>query len=435
MKDAVGLTETGASAYFGRSGNGSATGANVLIFDPFAGISGDMTLGALLDLGLSLEWLRGFVEGLGIGEVEVSSERVERSGIACTRLLLQVPDSAEQRRLDDLLEIVDRSHAGEWVERTAAAAFRALAAAEARVHGTTPEQVHFHEVGAIDSIVDVFASIAGCAELGFADFRTRPVTLGRGWVEMAHGRHPVPPPAVPPLLEGVAVRDPDFEGECTTPTGAAILRTLTAGRPPPSTWVPRGVGYGAGARDPHDRPNCLRVIAAEVAAEAAEMRLLQTDIDDLEPEFVPPLLDAMLAAGALDASATPLLMKKGRPGVRIEALVERSRAGAVHTALYSGSSSIGVRSWSVDREALPRSRETVRWRGHEIRVKRSLFPGGARAKPEFEDVARAAVALGMTPYQAYRAMRAEGIAAEFPARCSTAGEAPGEHFNDTEDDQ
>lgn len=430
------MTEPGAAAYFERSPEGSSIRPNVLIFDPFAGISGDMTLGALLDLGLPLEWLRDFVEGLGVGEVGVASERVERSGIACTHLLLQVPDSGEQRRLDDLLEIVDRSDSGEWVKRTAAAAFRTLAEAEARVHGTTPERVHFHEVGAVDSIVDVFASIAGCAELGFDDFRTRPVTLGRGWVEIAHGRQPVPPPAVPPLLEGIAVRDPDFAGECTTPTGAVILRTLTAGRPPPSTWVPRGVGYGAGTRDPHDRPNCLRVVAAEVPTEITEMRLLQTDVDDLEPEFLPPLLDAVLAAGAVDATATPLLMKKGRPGMRVEALVERARVGAVHAALYRGSSSIGIRSWSVDREALPRSSETVLWRGHEIRVKRSLFPGGERAKPEFADVARAAAALGITAYQAYRAMRAEGIAAELPeGQHSASGPPPGEHLNHTEDDR
>ncbi len=408
----------------------------VLIFDPFAGISGDMTVAALLDLGLPLAWLQDFVAGLGVGEVKVSCERVERSGIACTRLLLNVPESGEQRRLDDLLQIVERSTEAEWVKKTAAAAFKALAEAEARVHGTTPERVHFHEVGAVDSVVDVFASIAGCAQLGFSDFRTRPVTLGRGWVEIAHGRYPVPPPAVPLLLEGVAVRDPDFAGECTTPTGAAVLRALTGGKPPPPTWLPRGVGYGGGARDPDDRPNCLRVIAAELPREALELRLLQTDLDDLEPEFLPPLLEAVLAAGAVDATATPLLMKKGRPGMRVEALVDVAHAAAIHAALYRGSSSIGIRSWPVDREALPRSSETVLWRGHEIRVKRSVFPGGERAKPEYEDVAKAAAALGMTAYQAYRAMRREGVAAELPDhRFSASGPRPGEHFNYTEEEK
>jgi uncharacterized protein (TIGR00299 family) protein len=274
--------------------------------------------------------------------------------------------------------------------------------------------VHFHEVGALDAIIDILGVMAAVEELGIQRCYTRPVTLGRGWAEMAHGRFPVPPPAVLKLLEGIPVRDPAFEGECTTPTGAAILRTLTAGAEPPTGFVPLGTGFGAGTRDPEDRPNCLRLVLVEDGPESAtELELLQTDVDDMPAEYVPPLQQAVLAAGALDCVVVPLLMKKGRPGYRVEALVRPEQAEAVRQALFAGSSSIGVRSWRVSREALPRQEERAEWHGHSIRVKRSTLPNGTeRAKPEFEDVMRAAAALGMEPFAAYRAMLADGVAAD-----------------------
>lgn len=385
-----------------------------LIFDPFSGISGDMTLGALLDLGLPLEWLRSFVRGLGIAQVEVEAERVLRRGIACTHLVLRLPHEHAHRHLSDVVRIIDSAGVGGTVRERAVEAFTRLAEAEAEVHGTTPEKVHFHEVGALDAIIDIVGSMAAFEEMGFEAFYTRPVTLGRGWAEMAHGRFPVPPPAVLKLLEGMPVRDPDLEGECTTPTGAAILKTLTAGREPPASFVPLATGFGAGTRDPQDRPNCLRLVAVE-AEEGARERLIlvQTDIDDMTPEYVPGVVEAVIVAGALDCATLPVTMKKGRPGLRVEALVAPERLEAVRAALFRASSSIGVRWWEVGREALSRREEEVEWRGQRVRVKRSALPGGGqRAKPEFEDVARAAAALGLTPLAAYRAMLADGIAAE-----------------------
>ncbi|HEV2132097.1 MAG TPA: nickel pincer cofactor biosynthesis protein LarC [Longimicrobiaceae bacterium] len=387
-----------------------------LIFDPFSGISGDMTLGALLDLGLPLEWLQNFVRTLRLGDIEVGAERVDRKGIACTRLLLRLPHEHAHRHLKDVVRIIEGTGVSAEVRERAIHAFALLARAEAEVHGTTPERVHFHEVGALDAIVDVLGVAAACAELDFEAFFTRPVTLGRGWVDMAHGHFPVPPPAVMKLLAGIPVRDPDFEGECTTPTGAALLQAFTGGRTPPATFTPLANGFGAGSRDPEDRPNCLRLITAEVEgqeSEREELVLLQTDIDDLSPEYLPPLMEAVLAAGALDCTAVPQVMKKGRPGVRVEALVSPARAGEIASVLFRASPSIGVRSWTVRREALARREEIVEWRGQQIRVKRSSLPGGGeRAKPEFEDVVRAAEALGMPPFAAYRAMLSEGIAAE-----------------------
>jgi pyridinium-3,5-bisthiocarboxylic acid mononucleotide nickel chelatase len=390
---------------------GAATG---LIFDPFSGISGDMILGALLDLGLPLEWLQGFVRDLGLGPIEVGAQRVQRKGIACTHLVLTLPHEHAHRHLKDVVRIIDGTGVAPEVRDRAVQAFTLLAEAEAEVHGTTPERVHFHEVGALDAIVDVLGAMAACEELGLREFHTRPVTLGRGWARMEHGTFPVPPPAALKLLHGMPVRDPEYEGECTTPTGAAVLKTLTGGRAAPTTFTPLATGFGAGTRDPVDRPNCLRVIAIEATAGGGgEMFVFQSDIDDLSPEYVPPLIEAVLAAGARDCSVIPILMKKGRAGVRVEALVEAGARTAVAAALFAASPSIGYRSWPVTREALPRREERIEWRGKEIRLKRSTLPGGEeRAKPEFEDVLRAAAALGVTPFAVYRALLSEGLVRE-----------------------
>ena len=385
-----------------------------LIFDPFSGISGDMTVAALLDLGVPLEWLQGFVAGLGLGDIRVGAERVQRKGIACTRLLLELPHEHAHRHLHHIVKIIDGTGAPAQVKERAVHAFTLLADAEAEVHGTTREKVHFHEVGALDAIVDILSAMAGCAELGATEFYTRPVALGRGWVNIAHGNFPLPAPATLKLLGGIAVRDPDFEGECTTPTGAAILQALTGGAEAPMSFTPLANGFGAGTRDPQDRPNCLRLILVEGRHGAGEsVVVIQCDVDDLSPEYVPPLMEAALAAGALDCTASPVTMKKGRPGVRVEALAHPDRRDAVAEALFHAGSTIGVRFWAADRHTLPRRMETVLWRGQEVRVKRSTLPGGGeRAKPEFEDVARAAAALGITPLAAYRALLAEGVAAE-----------------------
>jgi uncharacterized protein (DUF111 family) len=217
------------------------------------------------------------------------------------------------------------------------------------------------------------------------------------------------------LLQGLEVTDPSFEGECTTPTGAALLAALTGGRRAPEQYTPLASGFGAGTRDPQDRPNVLRLILIEPRTEAEEgpVLVLQCDLDDLSPEYVPALMEAVLAAGALDCTATPQLMKKGRPGLRLEALAPAARLDAVSGAIFRASSSIGARWWPVQRTVLARRVETVTWRGEAVRIKRSALPGGGeRAKPEFEDVARAAARLGLTPLEAYRAMLSEGVAAE-----------------------
>ncbi len=380
-----------------------------LIFDPFAGISGDMMLGALVDLGLPAEWLRDFVAALGIAAVTVDVQRVMRQGIACTQVRFTLPQEHAHRHLRHVLEIIEGAQAGQAAKARAAEAFRRLADAEARIHGTTPDKVHFHEVGALDAILDVLCAMAGIEQLGVTECYTRPVAVGKGWVAMAHGRFPVPAPATLELLRGMALTGHELEGECTTPTGAALLAVLSEGRTPPPGLRVTATGFGAGSRDPQDRPNCLRLIACESSSASDALYLLQTDIDDLAPEYVPPAQEALFQAGALDVTVTAVSMKKGRPGVRLEALVPPDALERVLTSLFRNTPTLGARYWPVVRPALARSEDSVEWRGQHIRRKRVELPGGGqRAKPEYEDVVRAAQALGLTPLEVRIALEAEG---------------------------
>jgi hypothetical protein len=331
-----------------------------------------------------------------------------RRGISCGCVAFDLPHEHAHRHLRHVLEIVDGTAVPDRVKAGARRCFERIADAEAKIHGTTRERVHFHEVGALDAILDVLCAMAGVAELGFADFFTRPVAMGHGWIEIEHGRFPVPAPATVEILHGIELSGFDLAGECTTPTGAAILAELTGGRGMPSTCTLEATGFGAGSRDPEDRPNCLRLLAVRIDASAEVLHLVQTDIDDMAPEYVAPAQEALFAAGALDVTSSPVSMKKGRPGLRIEVLAPESAIGAVVDALFLNTPTIGVRSWRVERPALERTEETTEWRGQRIRRKRVRLPDGTtRAKPEYEDVVAAARALGMSAIEARRRFDAE----------------------------
>ncbi|NIP78786.1 MAG: nickel pincer cofactor biosynthesis protein LarC [Gemmatimonadetes bacterium] len=370
-----------------------------LIIDPFAGISGDMLLGGLVDLGLPGEWLRDFVAATGLpGRVEI--ERVDRSGIACTRVRLDLPEEPAHRHLPDVLEVIAGSGAEARVRQTAAAVFRRLAEAEAAVHGVAVEEVHFHEVGALDSILDVLCGTAAVYELGLERCYTRPVAVGTGTVAMEHGSYPLPSPATARLLEGMRVRETGYPEECTTPTGAALLAELTNGTPVPAEVIYGRSGFGAGTRDPQGRPNCLRLLECRVTEPGVGVYAVQADIDDLAPEYVAAARDALMDVGALDATLTRIDMKKGRPGVRLEALAEEPTLTAVLDAFFAGTRTIGVRYWRVDRAVLERTENMIEWRGHTIRFKEVRLPDGrVRRKPEYEDVVVAARAEGLAPHE------------------------------------
>lgn len=364
-----------------------------LIFDPFAGISGDMILGSLIDLGLSPEWMREMVGQLPVN-VELEFAQVTRGSIRAQRVAVRAPGPEPARHLEDVLEILERASLATPVRELAATAFRRLAETEGALHGVPPERVHFHEVGAADAIVDIVGAIAGTAELGVERCYTRPVAIGEGWVTAQHGNLPLPAPATLRLLEGLPVRESALQDELTTPTGAVLLSVLTRGSGAPASYVPLRSGFGAGTRDPATHPNCLRVILATFEP-PGDIYVVQADIDDMLPEYVPSLRAALEDSGATDVWVYPVQMKKGRSGLRIEALVDGTRRHDVAQALFGHSTTLGFRFWPVERQVLIRETKTIEWRGFPIRIKLADFEGHVTCKPEYDDIEKAARALGL----------------------------------------
>src|SRR5439155_12423276 len=253
----------------------------IAILDPAAGISGDMTLGALLALGVPQNWLEALPGRLGFEGVAVTVRNAVRCGVGCKQVEFTIPERAHGRHVGELVRVVERAPVSDWVKERAVRAFQLVGDAEGRVHGVAPEKVHLHEVGAVDAVLDIVGGIEGIERLGVESVYHLPIALGNGWVEAAHGRLPVPAPATAILLEGLelAAAGP-VEGEATTPTGAALLRVLSAGGPP-DRWRIVGSGWGAGDRDPQHYPNALRILVAEGASEAGRVVLLATDVDDM----------------------------------------------------------------------------------------------------------------------------------------------------------
>jgi hypothetical protein len=383
----------------------------IAILDPAAGISGDMTLGALLSLGLDATWLEGLPARMGFPGVGVSIRNVSRSGVACTQVEFSIPDQPHGRHVGDLVRIVERSSLSDWVKERATRAFRLIGEAEGRVHGVSPEKVHLHEVGAVDAVLDIVGAVEGFERLGVESVHHWPVALGRGWVDAAHGKLPVPAPATALLLEGMEVAEGGpVEGEATTPTGAALLRVLSAGRPP-ERWRLVRSGWGAGARDPGHYPNALRIVLADQAAEVGQVVVLATDLDDMSPEYLEPLRQALMGAGALDVETWTVQMKKGRLGFRVEVMASEDRAEAVTAALFSHSTTAGVRRWSAERATLMRRQVMVELAPRvTVRVKVLEHEHGVRVKPEYDDVLAAAAALGQPPLEVARTVQRDAEA-------------------------
>jgi uncharacterized protein (TIGR00299 family) protein len=378
----------------------------IAIIDPAAGISGDMTLGALLSLGLPASWLEELPGRLGIAGVSVTIRDVRRSSVGAKQVEFAIPEQPLGRHVGELVRLVEGAPVSDWVKERAVRAFRLVGEAEGKVHGVAPEKVHLHEVGAVDAVLDIVGAIEGFERLGVDAVYHWPVAVGTGWVEAAHGRLPVPAPATALLLEGLEIAGGGpVQGEATTPTGAVLLRVLSAG-PPPARWRMVGSGWGAGQRDPQHYPNALRILMAEEATEAGRVVLLATDVDDMSPEYVEPLRQALLAAGALDVQTWAVQMKKGRQGFRVEVMAPEPLADAVTAELFRHSTTAGVRRWVAERATLPRHQVTVRLDGVAVRVKvlEQAGGGGVRVKPEYEDVLAAARALGRPPIDVARAV-------------------------------
>src|SRR5256712_922093 len=374
----------------------------IAILDPAAGISGDMTLGALLALGVPQDWLKALPGRLGLGGVGVTVRNAVRCGVGCKQVEFTIPEQPHGRHVGELVRLVERAPVSDWVRERAVRAFQLVGEAEGRVHGVAPEQVHLHEVGAVDAVLDIVGAIEGFEQLGVDAVYTWPVAVGGGWVEAAHGQLPVPAPATAILLEGVelATGGP-VEGEATTPTGAALVRVLAAG-PPPAQWRLVTGGWGAGRRNPKHYPNALRIFLAKQPAQAGRVVLLATDVDDMSPEYVEPLRQALVAAGALDVQTWPVQMKKGRSGFRVEVTAPEEVAEPVTAAPFRHSTTAGIRRWVAERATLARDHATDRLSPEvTVRVQGLEQPDaeGVRVKPEYDDVLAAARALGRPPLE------------------------------------
>ena len=356
--------------------------------DASSGASGDMLLGALVGAGVPLEVLQAAVDRVSPEPVSLRTEPVSRNGFAATRVHVEVADSVQHRTWRDIRTLL----AG---HDDALRVFERLAVAEGAVHGHDPLDVHFHEVGALDAIADVVGVCAGFAHLGATEVVVSPVAVGSGSVRGAHGLLPVPPPAVVELLRGVPSYAGPGQGELCTPTGAALLATLATSYGPQPPMSTRSVGVGAGGRDPETHANVLRLLVADAVVADERLVVLETNVDDLDPRVWPDVITAVLAAGAKDAWLTPIVMKKGRPAHTFRALVTAAALEEVRRTIFRETSTIGVRSYPVERTALPRETTSVTVGGIEVSVKLARLDGVVvTAQPEYDDVVRAAQALG-----------------------------------------
>lgn len=367
----------------------------IAYFDCFSGAAGDMIVGALIDAGAPRDELLAGLGALGISGYELAAEKVRKQGLSATRFDVTLTDQANQphRHLEDVYSILNAASLTDSVRAKAKAIFRRLAEAEASVHGTTVDKIHFHEVGAVDAIVDVVGAASALELLGIERVVCSELRVGSGTVKCAHGVLPVPAPATLELIKGILFRGGDEEGELLTPTGAAVLTTLADSFGPVPAMRVTAIGHGAGSRDGAHGPNVLRVLIGESEAEAESDRVtvLETNIDDATPEMVGHCIERLLAEGALDAYVVPITMKKGRPGMLLAVIAPPEKVDALERIVFAESTTLGIRRHEVLRSKLRRVIETVETPYGPIRMKIGSGAGIVTAGPEYEDCRRAAL--------------------------------------------
>ena len=361
--------------------------------DPFSGASGDMLLGALVDAGLSLDRLRELLAaGLELSGYEISADRAQQHGLTGTRVTVSITEAQPARAWQEIRSLLERAVLPERARGQALAVFQALAEAEAQVHRVPPAEVHFHELGAVDSIVDIVGIALGLELLGIEALYSGPLPLGRGFVQTQHGLLPIPAPATAALLAGARAptRPLEVEAELVTPTGAAVLATLARFEQPPMRV--EAVGYGFGTRE-LPWPNALRLWVGEAAGEATgpfdegpEELLLEANIDDMNPEFFEPLVDRLFEAGALDVWLEPITMKRGRPGTKVSAICRTTDRAELERIFIEHSTTFGVRALPIDRVKAGRRTEQIATRWGDVRIKLKLWRGRViDAVPEYRD--------------------------------------------------
>ncbi len=363
-------------------------------FDCFSGISGDMTLGALVDAGVPIEHLRSELGKLDLPGYSLFSEKVLRAGIAATKVTVDVTTKgAPARGLNDIRELVNSSTLSPSVKQKSMNIFRRLADVEAAIHMTTVDKVHFHEVGAVDAIVDIVGSMIGLEYLGVTDVAASQINLGSGTAKTAHGNLPVPAPATAELLVGIPVYASPANIELTTPTGAAIISTLAQCYGPIPQMTVERVAYGAGSRNIPHSPNVLRLLLGKHPLPDQEDTsiIIETNIDDMNPQVYGHVIETLMKQGAHDAYLTPIIMKKGRPAVLLSVLTDRGMLEELTDVIFRETTSIGVRIQEVGRKKLSREIREVETKFGKVRVKVSRHGDAiVTVTPEYEDCKRIA---------------------------------------------
>jgi pyridinium-3,5-bisthiocarboxylic acid mononucleotide nickel chelatase len=375
-------------------------------FDCFAGISGDMTLGALIDLGLPVAELQGLVTALGLPEVSVTTQRVTKQHLTGVKVEIISGEPQPARTYRDIGAMIEAAALTETVKTRSLTMFRLLGEVEARIHGQPLETVHFHELGALDTIVDVVGVAHGLECLGISQIFCSPLPMGWGMIRAGHGQLPNPAPAALELLRGLTVYGTDLPGELVTPTGAAILKACEAHCEPCPAMTLAKVGYGAGSRDLPGHPNLLRLYLGAPLLAAPGIReqvlVLETHIDDMNPEWYEPLMASLFAAGALDVALAPIQMKKNRPGVHLTVVAPPAAKAGLLDRLFADSTTLGVRVMEVERVAARRWVETIDTPYGPLPVKVMEYGGRRRVLPEYAACRQMAESQGVPVIDIYR---------------------------------
>ncbi len=377
----------------------------IAYLDAFSGISGDMVVGALIDLGVPLAYLKRELKKLDMDGYRLTAETVKRSGITATQFGVHITKKQKSRDYAVIRRLIETSKLDAAVKETALAIFKKIAEAEAKVHSQSVEKVHFHEVGAVDSIVDITAAALAFHRLDITRFACSPIPTGSGLVDTMHGMMPVPAPATILLLKGIPLTPDATRIELTTPTGAAIVSALAENFGPMPAMKPRVVGYGAGTKIRQDRvPNLFRIVLGEPVGSGKRLMVLETNIDDATPESLGYATVKMLDAGALDVWVAGVTMKKGRQAFLLSVLCDPLKAAALRNLMLEETPTLGVRQYEVERFELERKIIKVKTKFGEVRVKAATTPGGQRRlKPEYDDC-RALAEKAKVPFDAvYRA--------------------------------
>lgn len=371
----------------------------IAYLDTVGGIAGDMTLAAFVSAGLSLDELQSELKKLPLDGFELIGKHVMRNSISAVQIDVVISHAPHyHRHLRDINAIIDTSELSQRVKDTAKTIFYVIGEAEAKIHNTTPEKIHFHEVGALDSIIDI-VGVAICLEkFGIECVYTSPIRLGSGGrISTQHGLMPTPAPATVEILKGYPTVLTDIPEELTTPTGAAIVRALSSGLLRDETLRIDAIGYGAGTKEIPRIPNLLRVVIGELESpdEQEQIVTVETNIDDMNPQVYPYIIEKLLAAGVHDAYLVPIIMKKGRPGILLSAMVGKSKLDNVIQLLYTQTSTLGVRIQDVGRRKLPRREIEVRTQFGQVRAKAIVRDGKEVIMPEFEECRRIAEERGL----------------------------------------